>query len=311
MTLRHLLLVFSLTAGLSLAASQSAPQDASQEVGFGYVEWPEAVMKTHVVAGVLEALGYETTMQSLSVPLVLRGVSTGDLDVFLEAWLPSMNSMIAPYLEDGSLVMAAHNLDGTLYRPAVPTYVYDAGVTSLEDLEAHASEFGSRYYGVEPGNDGNEIMRAAIEEGLYGLSDWQMVESSEQGMLQMVERSTQRGEWIVFSGWQPHWMNDAFELAYLDDPEGIWGEEGFVATLVNTDYALANPNLERFFGQFGISLQTQGDWIDQYGRQGRDPKEVAREWTSENLEAVKGWAEGVTTVTGEPADAALEETFGG
>ena len=120
-------------AALSLAAAQ--------EVRFGYVEWPEAVMKTQVVSDVLETLGFETSQQSLSVPLVLKGVSTGDLDVFLETWMPSMGSMVQPYLDDGSVTMSVHNLEGTLYGAAVPTYVYDAGVRSLADLAPNADKF--------------------------------------------------------------------------------------------------------------------------------------------------------------------------
>ncbi len=283
---------------------------AAQEVDFGYVEWPEAVMKTHVVSDVLEAMGFETTMQSLSVPLVLKGVSTGDLDVFLETWLPSMQSMVEPYLADGSLTMSARNLEGTLYRAAVPTYVYEAGVTSIADLAPNAEQFSSEYYGIEPGNDGNEIMRKAIEADTYGLSDWKLVESSEQGMLQMVGRATERGDWIVFSGWKPHWMNTAFDISYLDDPEDIWGGEGYVATVANTQYLEANPNLARFFRQFTVTTETQSGWIEAYGRQGRDPEEVSGAWIRANLATVKGWAEGVKTADGEDAGAALEAAFG-
>ena len=295
--------LLTLVVGSSLLAN-------AQEVKFGYVEWPEAVMKTQVVSDVLEVMGFETTSQSLSVPLVLKGVSTGDLDVFLETWLPSMESMVTPYLDDGSLTMSAHNLDGTLYNAAVPTYVYEAGVTSIADLEPNAERFGGEYFGIEPGNDGNEIMRKAIESDTYGLSGWTLVESSEQGMLQMVERATQQEEWIVFSGWRPHWMNNAFEISYLDDPENIWGGEGYVATVANTQFLDENPNLARFFEQFNVSLETQGDWIDQYGRQGRDPEEVSQEWIKANLEAVKVWAEGVETADGGDAVGALEEAFG-
>ena len=283
---------------------------AAQEVRFGYVEWPEAVMKTQVVSDVLGALGFKTTQQSLSVPLVLKGVSAGDLDVFLETWLPSMESMVTPYLDDGSLTMSAHNLDGTLYRAAVPTYVYGAGVTSIADLEANADKFSRDYYGIEPGNDGNEIMRRAIQADTYGLNDWTLVESSEQGMLQMVERATERGDWIVFSGWKPHWMNSAFDISYLDDPEDIWGGEGYVATVANTGYLEANPNLARFFEQFAVTSEIQSGWIEEYGRQGRDPEEVADEWIRLNLATVKGWAEGVKTADGGEAVVVLEATFG-
>lgn len=301
MTVRHtlFLVVFSLFAPA-----------AAQEVRFGYVEWPEAVVKTAVVASVLESLGYETSSQSLSVPLVLKGVSTGDLDVFVETWWPSMASMVTPYLDDGSLTVSARNLEGTLYRAAVPTYVYEAGVTSLDDLAANAERFGNSYYGIEPGNDGNEIMRRAIEADTYGLSGWTLVESSEQGMLAAVERAVRQEEWIVFSGWRPHWMNTAFDMSYLDDPENIWGGEGYVATVANTDYLEQNPNLARFFGQVRVTLGDQAGWIDLYGRQGQDPQEVADGWIRENLATVLAWTDGVTATDGEAAAGVLKAAFG-
>lgn len=300
MTVRHILLL--VVFGLLAPA-------AAQEVRFGYVEWPEAVVKTAVVASVLEALGYETSSQSLSVPLVLKGVSTGDLDVFVETWWPSMESMVTPYLDDGSLTVSARNLEGTLYRAAVPTYVYDAGVTALADLAANAERFGGSYYGIEPGNDGNEIMRLAIEADTYGLSDWTLVESSEQGMLAAVERAVRQEEWIVFSGWRPHWMNNAFEMSYLDDPENIWGGEGYVATVANTEYLERNPNLARFFSQVRVTLGDQAGWIDLYGRQGQDPQEVADRWLRENLATVLVWAEGVMATDGAAAAGVLKAAF--
>ena len=300
MTVRHIL--FSVVFGLLAPA-------AAQEVRFGYVEWPEAVVKTAVIASVLEALGYETSSQSLSVPLVLKGVSTGDLDVFVETWWPSMESMVTPYLDDGSLTVSARNLEGTLYRAAVPTYVHEAGITSLADLAANAERFGGSYYGIEPGNDGNEIMRLAIEADTYGLSDWTLVESSEQGMLAAVERAVRQEEWIVFSGWRPHWMNGAFEMSYLDDPENIWGGEGYVATVANTDYLKQNPNLARFFRQVRVTLGDQAGWIDLYGRQGQDPQEVADRWLRGNLATVLVWAEGVSATNGEAASGVLKAAF--
>ncbi len=296
-------ILFSVILGVLASA-------VAQEVRFGYVEWPEAVVKTEVVAGVLEALGYETRSQSLSLPLVLEGVSTGDLDVFVETWWPSMTSLVTPYLEEGSVTLSARNLEGTLYRAAVPTYVYEAGVTSLADLAANAERFGSAYYGIEPGNDGNEIMRRAIEADLYSLSDWTLVESSEQGMLAAVGRAVRQEEWIVFSGWRPHWMNSAFEMSYLDDPEGIWGGEGYVATVANTAFLEQNPNLERFFRQVRVTLADQEEWIDLYGRQGQDPQGVADGWIRENLTTVLAWAEGVTATDGEAAGGVLKAAFG-
>ena len=142
------------------------PLAAAQTVRFGYVEWPGVTVKTQVAAAVLETLGYDTQTQSLSVPIVLKGLSEGDLDVFLGVWRPSMDAMVEPYLADtgdGSVTLAARNLEPTVYRPAVPTFVAETGVTSLADLAANAGEFDGKIYGIEPGNDGNTIILNMID----------------------------------------------------------------------------------------------------------------------------------------------------
>jgi glycine betaine/proline transport system substrate-binding protein len=293
---------------VSLVASASA-----QKVDFGYVEWPGVTVKTHVASQILEALGYDTSMRALSVPITLKGVSEGDLDVFLGVWRPSMNSMIEPYLADtgnGSITLVARNLEPTVYRPAVPSYVAEQGITSLADVAENAEMFDGKIYGIEPGNDGNEIIRDMIENDTYGFANMEIVESSTQGMLTAVERATKREEPIVFLAWSPHWMNTVHDISYLDDPENVWGGDGFVATAVNSDFAQENPELVRFFERFAITPEVQSDWIDNYSRQGNDPAAVARNWLADNVDTVQAWVEGLETSGGDDAAAAVQNAFG-
>ena len=287
---------------------------AAQSVSFGYVEWPGVTVKTQVAASILDALGYDTQTQSLSVPIVLKGVSEGDLDVFLGVWRPSMNSMVEPYLSDseagdGSITLAARNLEPTIYRPAVPTYVAEAGVTSLADLTENAQMFEGKLYGIEPGNDGNTIILDMIDNDTYGLGDFEIVESSTEGMLAAVGRAVEREEPIAFLAWSPHWMNAVYDLTYLDDPENVWGGDGYVSTALNTTFMEENPNLATFFEQLKVTPEMQNGWIDLYSRQETDPETVANEWIAANMDTVMTWVEGVTTADGEPAGAALEATF--
>jgi len=44
-------------------------------------------------------------------------------------------------------------------------------------------------YGIEPGNDGNRLILRMVQQNLFGLGDFRLVESSEQGMLAEVERA--------------------------------------------------------------------------------------------------------------------------
>ena len=77
----------------------------------------------------------------------------------------------------------SQNLEGAGYGLVVPTYVADAGVKSLADIGKQRDKFDGKIYGIEPGNDGNRIVLGMIEDKANGLDGFELVESSEAGML--------------------------------------------------------------------------------------------------------------------------------
>ncbi|MDZ7801303.1 MAG: ABC transporter substrate-binding protein [Trueperaceae bacterium] len=301
--------------GLIIAALLLGPAVAQQDdsVEFGYVEWPGVTVKTQVASVILQELGYDTDAQALSVPLIFEGLSENDLDAFLGVWRPSMDTMLEDYLAesggDGSFTLVNTNLEPTVYRPGVPTFVAEQGITSLADVAANADMFDGRIYGIEPGNDGNEIILTMIEEDTYGFSSMELVESSTAGMLAQVASAVEDEEPIVFLAWSPHWMNEVHDITYLDDPENVWGGDGYVATGLSTEWAENNPNLRTFFEQFTVTPDIQNAWIDAYSRQGNDATAVARGWVADNLSVVSEWLDGVETLDGESAVDAVQAAF--
>src|SRR6056297_1477611 len=299
------LLIVLLGFGLFAAVPQVAAQDDT--IDFGYVQWPGVTIKTHVAAKIADYLGYETKMTSGSQAIVFKGMDTGDLDVFLGNWLPTMKMHFDKYEEKGSVHNVRVNLFDVVYRTAVPEYVYEAGVKSLADLNEHADKFNSKIYGIEPGNEGNIIIQDAIKNNNYNLKDWKLQSSSTAGMLTSVKRAVNNEEWIAFNGWKPHYMNVMFDLRYLEDPEGIWGEGERVYTVARNGYQDENPNFYKFLEQFKVTSPIQNQWIDSYKRQGKDPEVVAEEWIANNLKVVNQWVYGVETADGRMARKAIKE----
>jgi glycine betaine/proline transport system substrate-binding protein len=59
-------------------------------------------------------------------------------------------------------------------------------------------------------------------------------------MLAEVEGRYRMKEEFVFVAWEPHWLNEAYELDYLEDPKGALGtltEPSDVSTLVREGLA--------------------------------------------------------------------------
>ena len=293
--------------GGSEGSGSSAGSD--ETINFGTVDWPEAIAKTNVASTVVDALGYETDISEVSVPLVFQGLETGDLDVFVEAWFPTMQTNMDE-IDQESVTSAATNLPEATFSVAVNREACDAGVTSHEDLDQFADRFEAggtpTIYGIEPGNDGNQVVIDMIENDTYGLGDWEIVESSTNGMLSEVESRVDEGEWVAFTGWEPHWMNNRFDMCLLEDPEEAWGGTSHVETLLNAEFAEGNPELDKFFGQMIVNKDIQANLIDQIDNSGKEPEQVALDWLNENTELTDQWLDDVKAADGTDGAEALK-----
>ena len=296
-----------LTAGVALSvASMGVSADQAPpgcgEVGFAQVNWTGVTLKTETAAMILEALGYDTEVTTVSVQIAFEAVAQGERDAFLGLWLPTQASMVEPYLEEGRLEKLTANLEGAKYTLAVPEYVHDAGVTSFEDLDEHREAFEGQILGIEPGNDGNVLIQDMIDDDAYGLGDWQLVESSEAGMLAEVQRAADSGEWVVFLGWAPHPMNRNIDMAYLTGGEAYFGKnqgEATVHTLVGEDYKERCGNVARLLEQFTFEVSEQNQGEAYVMDEGMSSREAGKALMRANPELLDRWLEGVTARDGE------------
>ncbi|MDZ7810485.1 MAG: glycine betaine ABC transporter substrate-binding protein [Arhodomonas sp.] len=177
-----LVTILATTLGLMLSTAVSAEEDFDcGSVRFGKVNWTGVSIKTATASWMLEQLGYNTEVTSASAPIVYQTIKGGELDVFLGQWMPSQRQVFRPFAREGSIDVVSPNLQGGKYTIGVPSYVYEAGVTSIEDLDAHKERFGGEIFGIEPGSGGNTTLTRMIEDDYAGLGDWELVASSEPG----------------------------------------------------------------------------------------------------------------------------------
>lgn len=285
------------TAGLAMA-------NTCEEVRFADVGWTDITATTALTSVVLESIGYETESQLLSVPVTYRSLENGDIDVFLGNWMPTMEADIAPYREAGTIDILGTNLEGAKYTLAVPQHVYDAGVQSFADIAEFADEFDNQIYGIEPGNDGNRLIQSMIDQDAFGLGDFEVVESSESGMLSQVSRADRRNNWIVFLGWEPHPMNANFDLAYLDGGDDYFGPNyggATVHTNVRKGYAEECANVGRLLKNQTFTLAMENEVMALILDEGMRPNDAATQWLAANSDVLDVWLDGVTTLDGDAA----------
>jgi glycine betaine/proline transport system substrate-binding protein len=295
-------------SAIALCAAGIAQADC-QTVVFSDVGWTDITATTAATTLVLEALGYETDTKLLSVPVTYTSMAAGDIDVFLGNWMPTMEADLAPYREAGTVESVRTNLEGAKYTLATNAAGAALGIADFADIAEHAEALDSQIYGIEPGNDGNRLILDMIAADAFGLSGFDVVESSEQGMLAQVARADQREEPVIFLGWEPHPMNANFDMTYLTGGDDWFGPNlggATVHTNTTAGFSEACPNLGAFLGNLEFTLEMENEIMAAILDDGEDPRDAALTWMRANPEPVMAWLDGVTTADGGDATAAIE-----
>lgn len=311
---RALVAAFALLAALAASGPARAAEPASCEaVRFADVGWADVTASTAVVSHLLRDLGYAPQITVLSVPVTFASMKNRDIDAFLGNWMPTQSADRKPYDDDGSVVVLGAMLEGAKYTLATTDYAYEAGLKSFGDIQKFATELGGSVYGIEPGNDGNRLILDMIRENRFGLGDFRLVESSEQGMLAEVERAIRARRPIVFLGWDPHPMNVRFPLRYLEGGDAVFGPNfggATIYTVTRAHYGAECPNVGRLLGQVKFTSQqlstVMSDILDRH----LAADVAAERWLKGNPAVVRAWLAGVTTRAGRPAESALTATGG-
>ncbi|MFN2411423.1 MAG: glycine betaine ABC transporter substrate-binding protein, partial [Halomonas sp.] len=140
----------AMALGLVATPLMADEPEQCQTVRFAEVGWTDITATTALTTEVLEAMGYQTRIDTVSVPIAYQGMKNDDFDAF-------------------------------------------------------------------------------------DLGDWELVDSSEAGMLAELSARVPREKWMVFLGWEPHPMNTNFDMAYLEGAGDYFGPDlGGATVYTNT-----------------------------------------------------------------------------
>ena len=304
----------AVVAATFLVSAASAQEAAScSKVRLSDVGWTDITATTAMAGAILKGLGYEPDVKILSVPVTFASLKNNDIDVFLGNWMPAQTNDIAKYVDEGSIERVATNLEGAKYTLAVPQYLYDAGLKDFADLPKFGEQLGNKIYGIEPGNDGNSHVIKMIETNDFGTKDFELVASSEQGMLSQVSRATKSEKPIVFLGWAPHPMNTNYKISYLSGGDKYFGPNfggATVHTVTRKGYSTDCPNIGALLKNMTFDLDTENVIMGSILDKGEDPSKAATEWLKAHPEKLDAWLKGIKAKDGGDGVAAVKSSLG-
>lgn len=273
------LVVGGITAGPALAQE-------SKTVKIGWAPWSDAEFVTKLAAKLIEDnLGQQVELVQTDVAPLYQGVSRGDIDAMMMAWLPETHADYYKRIED-----KVENL-GPLYEGAklgwiVPTYIPESEISSIEDLKKPEvrEKLKGGIQGIDPGAGLTRLSQEAIEK--YGL-DYKLNISSEAAMLTTVDRATRSDGWFVATSWSPHWMFGKYELRYIDDPRGALGGAEHIDAIARKGLKEDNPKVAALLTNMSIPIAELEAAM--FEAQETSYEQAVEKYIADNPDRIKEW----------------------
>jgi glycine betaine/proline transport system substrate-binding protein len=257
----------------------------------GWTAWSDAEAVTRLAARILESrLDQPVELMLLDIGIQYQGLANGDIDAMLMAWLPLTHK---PYMDKvGDQIV---NL-GPLYTRArlgwvVPDFIPADRLNSIEDLKDRKvmRKLGNQIHGIDPGAGLMQASEKAIED--YGLDRYRLISSSGAGMTAALTRAIKRNNWIVVTGWSPHWMFARWKLRYLEDPQGSLGGRERIHALVRKGFYQDFPiEITEFLTRMYLPLDELEALMDRANETSYD--EAVSEYINNQPQRVNYWVTG-------------------
>lgn len=246
----------NISLGIALAAFAfgGVAQAQNKPIKVGWTAWSDAEAVTKMAKQLIEK-NYDTPVKlTLSdIAVQYQGVASGDLDMMLMAWLPKTHAdywkKFGPKVVDMGPIYTGAKLGWV-----VPDYIPKDKVSSIADLKKSdvANKLGDKIQGIDPGAGLMRLSKKAMKD--YSLDNYNLVSASGAAMTAALARAIKRHEWIVVTGWTPHWMFAKYNLRYLKDPKGSLGGPEHIDAVVRKGFYEAHPKVAAFLARYYIPI---------------------------------------------------------
>ncbi|HKK65521.1 MAG TPA: glycine betaine ABC transporter substrate-binding protein [Clostridia bacterium] len=288
-TLISIIVILLLSVGCTESSSAKSTSDNSElkePVKLVYVDWASELASAHVVKAVIEEkLDRECQLLSVSLIAMWESIAAGDQDATVAAWLPSLQSR---FLEEhrSEVQDLGPNLEGTKIGLVVPDYV---NIDSITELESKADKFNNKIVGIDPHAGIMDKTAAALEA--YKLENMKLVTGSGPTMTKILGKAIKEQRWIVVTGWTPHWKFAKYDLKYLQDPLGVYGEEESIHSIVRKGLREDMPKVHSFLDNFYWEPEDMQAVMLLAKNEDFSYQRAAQKWIQENEVLVDSWIE--------------------
>lgn len=278
-TIPVLIAMLVLSACSSNNDDSEGEEESKGEIELTLVNWATEIASTNVVSLVLQEAGYDTKLTAVDLSPMWLSVAQDDADGFVGGWLPTdMKNEYEEYGDD--VVDLGPNMEGNKTGLAVPEYM---DVTSIEEVNGDNFD---EIVGIDAGSGLNQATEDVMEE--YDI-DIELIDSSDAAMAAALGDAIDNEEPIVVTAWQPHWMFEAYDIRFLDDPKGAYEEDGEIHTMVREGLEEDDPEAYQILDNFEWESDDMNSVMVDIEENEMEPEEAAQKWIDDNRDMVDEW----------------------
>lgn len=261
----------------------------SEPLTIGYINWNEDVATTFLWKHILEQRGYNVELKQLGVAPLFTSLARGDIDMFLDTWLPSTHEKYWKRF-GGDLTKIAQWYDGASLDLAVPKYM---NIDSIGQLNSVAGKLDGKITGIGPGAGETGIIKNQIMPA-YNLEDKLTYQtSSSTAMLASLKKATGNNEPIVVALWHPHWAYEAFPIKDLEDPKNAWPGEEKLYVSAPKGFSQDWPKIAKWMENYKLTDEQLSSLSNQVVNKAGDSNEAkqqaAAKWAQQNQDLIQSW----------------------
>jgi glycine betaine/proline transport system substrate-binding protein len=270
----------------TLATGCGGDGGSGKKLDVADIGWTENTAIANLTKVLLEdELGYEeVTVEKSDLNSVYEGVAKGDLDAFQDVWIPNQQDLLKSVEDDVEQLGFSYQGE-TKQGLAIPSYMDTMSLEQLNDSDADL------ILGIEP----SSVIMQKISDDVIPAYDLhqKLVVGPTDGMLAEVEDRYRNREEFAIVAWSPHWMNQKFDLRYLQDPKNSFGEinnPAKILTIVDKNLVTNDPVAYAFMDTLSFDEKQLNDLESTINEVG-EPYEGARKWARDNREVWQPWVE--------------------
>ncbi len=278
-------------AGTIASSAALALPPAERPIVLGQVSLSFYAVTGAVVHELLERLGHRVELRQGPHEEMFPLLGDGQIDLMAAAWLPEGHRTYWTRY-GGQATEVAKLYEGARFFWAVPSYVPDNEVVSIEDLAqpSVAERMTKLIQGIGTGAAITTVSKDAVDKyGLSGLG-YSLNPGTPAEWVGAFNAAAAERRWIVFPTWAPQYLNRDGHLRPLVDPQGVLGGTNHASLVAPRERFQTLPETTRAAlarMELGLDGVTEMDWLVNVEKQ--TPREAARTWMRANEDRVSSW----------------------